>query len=116
MGFSRQEHWSGLTFPSPGDLPNPGIEPVSLVLAGGFFTRTSLVAQTVKDLPAIWETQVQFLGLEDPLEKEMATHSSILAWKIPWTEEPGQVSMGSQESDMTQRLNQQREEDRLFHR
>ena len=46
-------------------------------------------AQKVKDLPAIWETQVQFLGLEDPLEKEIATYSSILSWRIPWTEEPG---------------------------
>jgi len=56
-----------------------------------------MVAQTVKDLPAIWETQVQFLGLEDPLEKEIATYSSILAWIIPWTEEPGGLqSMGSQ--------------------
>ena len=43
----------------------------------------------VKNLPAMWETQVQFLGWEDPLEKEMATHSSILDWRIPWTEEPG---------------------------
>ena len=49
----------------------------------------SLVAQTVKNLPTMWETRVQFLGQEDPLEKEMATHSIILAWKIPWTEEPG---------------------------
>ena len=49
----------------------------------------SLVAQSVKNLPAMQETQVQFLGQEDPLEKEMATHSSILAWRIPWTEEPG---------------------------
>ena len=49
----------------------------------------SLGAQTVKNLPAMWESQVQFLGQEDPLEKEMATHSSILAWEIPWTEEPG---------------------------
>ena len=49
---------------------------------------------------------VQFLGQEDPLEKEMVIHSSILAWEIPWTEEPGGLqSMGSQESDMTQRLN-----------
>ena len=57
----------------------------------------SLVAQTVKSLPAMWETQVQALGWEDPLEKEMATHSSILAWKIPWTEEPGELQfMGSQ--------------------
>ena len=49
---------------------------------------TSLVAQMVKRLPTMQETQVQSLGQEDPLEKEMATHSSILAWKIPWTEEP----------------------------
>ena len=49
----------------------------------------SLVTQTVKNLPAIWETQVRSLGQEDPLEKEMATHSSILAWRIPWTVEPG---------------------------
>ena len=51
----------------------------------------------VKHLPAMLETWVQFLGREDPLEKEMATHSSIFAWKIPWTEEPGRLqSMGSQ--------------------
>ena len=56
-----------------------------------------LVAQMVKNLPAMWETQVQSLGQEDPLEKGMATHSSILAWKISWTEELGQLqSMGSQ--------------------
>ena len=48
-------------------------------------------AQTVCSLPAVQETQVQFLGPEDPLEKEMATHSSILAWRIPWTEEPGRL-------------------------
>ena len=59
--------------------------------------RTSLVAQTVKRLPTMQETRVQSLGWEDLLEKEMATHSSILAWKIPWAEEPGRVqSMGSQ--------------------
>ena len=58
---------------------------------------TSLVAQTVKRLPAMQETQVQSLGREDPLEKEMATHSSTLTWKIPWMEEPGRLqSMGSQ--------------------
>ena len=57
----------------------------------------SLVAQTVKGLPAMRETWVQFLGREDPLEKEMAIPSSTLAWKIPWTEEPGRLqSMGSQ--------------------
>ena len=51
----------------------------------------------VKNLPAVQETQVQSLGQEDPLEKGMATHSSILAWRIPWTEEPGGLqSMGSQ--------------------
>ena len=56
-----------------------------------------LVAQVVKNPHAMWETGVQFLGQEDPLEKEMATHSSILAWEIPWTEEPGGLqSMGSQ--------------------
>ena len=55
------------------------------------------MAQTVKSLPAVWETRVQSLGQQDPLEKEMATHSSILAWKIPWTEEPGRLqSMGLQ--------------------
>ena len=55
------------------------------------------MAQTVKRPPAVRETQVQSLGWEDPLEKEMATHSSNLAWKIPWTEEPGGLqSMGSQ--------------------
>ena len=48
----------------------------------------SLVAQTVKHLPTMWETWVRSLGWEEPLEKEMATHSSTLAWKIPWTEEP----------------------------
>ena len=59
--------------------------------------RASQVAQTVKNLPAVQETLVQSLGLEDPLEKGMATHSSILAWRIPWTEEPGGLqSMGSQ--------------------
>ena len=47
------------------------------------------MAQTVKRLPTMWETWVRSLGKEDPLEKEIATHSSILAWKIPWTEEPG---------------------------
>ena len=58
------------------------------------------MAQSVKNLPAMQETQVQSLGWEDSLEKEMATHSSILAWKIPWTEEPdGLQSIELQESD-----------------
>ena len=57
----------------------------------------SLVAQMVKNLPVMQETQVQSMSLENPLEKGMATHSSILAWEIPWTEKPGRLqSMGSQ--------------------
>ena len=59
--------------------------------------RASPVAQTVKPLPAMWETRVRSLGQEDPLEKEKATHSSILAWRVPWMEEPDRLqSMGSQ--------------------
>ena len=68
--------------------------------------RASLIAQSVKSLPAMQETWVRFLGGEDPLEKKMAIHSSILSWGIPWTEEPGRLpSMRSQESDTTERLN-----------
>ena len=59
----------------------------------------------VKRLPTVWESRVQSLDRKDALEKEMATHSSILAWKIRWTEEPGGLqSKGSQELDMTERL------------
>ena len=93
-------------FPSSGDLPNPGIEPLSPAQSGRFFTTVPpgkpicthvyiciykyiymgfLVAQLVKNPPAMWETWVQSLGWEDPLEKGNATHSCILAWKIPWT-------------------------------
>ena len=99
MGFSRKEHWSGLPFPSPEDLPYPGIEPGSpslqadslpFELPGKQGTNcVFLVAQMVKNLPAMQETRVQSLGREDPLEKGTATHSSILAWEIPWTEQPG---------------------------
>ena len=61
---------------------------------------SSLVAQLVKNLPAEQETQVRSPGWEDPLEKEIASHSNILAWRIPWMEEPGRLqSMGSQELD-----------------
>ena len=61
------------------------------------FALTSLVAQMVKRLPAMRETWVRSLGQEDPLEKEMATHSRTLAWKIPWMEDPGRPQfMGSQ--------------------
>ena len=59
----------------------------------------------VKNLPAMWETQVLSLGQKDPLEKGVATHSSILAWRIPWTEEPrGLQTMGFKESDTTGQL------------
>ena len=66
-----------------------------------YFSWASLIPQSVcKNLLAMQETQVQFLGWEDPMEKEMATHSGILAWRIPWTKEPSRLqSMGSQESD-----------------
>ena len=92
--------------PSSRDLPIPGIEPMTLVspaLADRFFP---LVAQGVKNLPAMQDTQetcVRSLDGEDPLEKGMANHSSILAWRIPWAEGPGRLqSMGSQELDMTE--------------
>ena len=72
--------------------------PHCIFLPASFVKRqTSLLAQTVKCLPTIWDTLVQSMGWEDPLEKEMATHPSTLAWKIPWTEEPCRLqSMGSQ--------------------
>ena len=67
------------------------------VLCDFIYMKASLVAQRLKRLPAMWETRVRSLGWEDPLEKDMATHSSILAWRIPWTEEPGRLqSTGSQ--------------------
>ena len=77
--FSRQEYWGGSPFPSPRDLPDSGVEPGLLLWQ----------AQMVKSLPAIQETPVQSLDWEDPLEEEMATHSIILAWRTPQTEEPG---------------------------
>ena len=140
MGFSRQEYWSGLPFPSPGeksllqvliktsDIPFlPGtwrnVCPHFLKIRHGsrlalankvqvemmwitsrqkhseanWWLKLYFLAQMEKHLPTMQETWVQFLGREDLLEKEMATHSSILAWKIPWTEEPGRLqSMGLQ--------------------
>ena len=70
----------------------PGKQNTGVTLLGA-----SLVAQVVKHLPAMRETRVRSLGQEDPLEKEMATHSSTLEWKIPWMEEPGGLqSLGSQ--------------------
>ena len=69
------------------------------------FLSRPLMAQMVKNLPAIQESWVPSLGQENPLEKGMATHSSILAWRIPWTEEPGQLqSLGCKESHMTEQL------------
>ena len=68
----------------------------------------SLIAKLLKNMPAMQETQVRSLGQEDTLKKERATHTTILAWRIPWTEEPGGLqSMGPQESDTTLRLSQQ---------
>ena len=101
MGFARQEYWSGLPFPCPGVLPDPGIKPGSP--AGGLlFLKNERCGHLFTPggsdgRPAVWETEVRSLGWADPLEKEMATHSSNLAWKIPWTEEPGGLqSLGSQ--------------------
>ena len=90
----------GITL-SNGSLPLNNAEVLTteipgIVLVLSFF-RASLVAHLVKNPPAMWETWVWSLSGEDPLEKGMATHSSILAWRIPWTEEPGRLqSMGSQ--------------------
>ena len=64
----------------------------------------SLVVQTVKNSPAMQETQILSLGLEYLLEKEMATHSSVLSWKIPWTEEPDGLHGVAKQSDMTERI------------
>ena len=130
MGFPRQEYWSGLPFPSPGDLPDPGIErrsPMSPALqvdplpteqkTWQYANSVSLLGRAtvychvidvidsgcgpvVKNLLCNCrrhETWVWSLGHQDPLEEDMATHFSILAWKIPWTEEIGGLnSMGSQ--------------------
>ena len=91
MGFSRQEYWSGVPLPSPGDLPNPEIKPWSPT------SQADYLPSEPPGMPAMQETCVRSLGREDPLEKEMATHSSTLAWKIPWMEEPGRLqSMGLQ--------------------
>ena len=69
-----------------------------------FFLMTSLVAQTVKNLPVKQETRFQSLDWDDPLEKGMAIHSSVLAWRIPWTEEPGRATVPgvTKESDMAE--------------
>ena len=95
--FSQQEYWSGLPFPLSGNLSDPEIElmcPTSPVLEDGF------VARLIRNPPTMQETWVLFLGWEDPLEKGMATHSSILAWRIPWTVYP----WGHKKSETTERL------------
>ena len=140
MEFSIQEYWSGFLFLSPGDFPDPVIEPGSpalqadslpfeppgkligkerellsahsqslliddrLLEASIICSWASLVAQMVKNLPAVQETQVQSLGWEDPMEKEMATYSSILAWIIPWTwtKEPGKLQSTGSQRDTTE--------------
>ena len=84
MGFSRQEYWSGWPFPYAGDLPDPGTEPVS-------FISSALARGTVEEMQGLQEARVQSLDQEDPLEEGMTTHSSILAWRSPWTEEPGRL-------------------------
>ena len=91
IGFPRQKYWSKLPFPTPGDLPDPGIKPqppaspVACIHRWVFYHWASLVALLVKNPPAMQEIWIRSLGWEDPLAKRKATHSSILAWKIPWT-------------------------------
>ena len=88
----------------PGNGGSSGTGPASLVgilalILKAVRNEASLVAQIVKNLPAMQETWVQSLGQEDPLKKDMATHPSVFAWRIPWTEEPGGLqSLGSQKS------------------
>ena len=78
---------------------------VNIISEDYLIAQVFAVAQTIKNLPAMQETQVQFLGQEDPLEKGIATHSSILAQRIPWTEEPGGYSPWvHKESDMTKQV------------
>ena len=82
---------------TPLEEPHLDNRSASFLKLQGIGYKTSLVAQMVKHLPTMWETWVRFLGQEDPLEKEMATHSSTLAWKIPWMEEPRRLqSVGPQ--------------------
>ena len=75
---------------------------VTAICLGFIFGWASLVAQRLKCLPAIWETRVWSLGQEDPLDKEMVTHSSILAWRIPWMEEPGRLPVHGVAKSRTQ--------------
>ena len=88
MPFSGLLH---LIYLSLGPTTANGIISFFLLMDNNFLMRDSLIAQSVKNLPAMQETQVRFMGWEDPLEKEMETHSGILTWKIPWAEEPGRL-------------------------
>ena len=83
---------TGFSGDREGGLVFPCLEEFSTYIICLTHFWSSLVAQTVKHLPTMWETRVQSLGWEDLLEKEMATHSSILAWKIPWMKKPGRLS------------------------
>ena len=119
MGFPSQECWSGFPSPSPGIFPTKGSNPlfrvfcISRILYPGAIWEFTLSHALPKGFPGSLqvkvsvcsaETWVRSLGREDPLEKEMATHSSTLAWRIPWAEEPGGLqSMGS-ESNTTEWL------------
>ena len=81
----------------PGSIPGSGRSPGEGIGYPLQYSWASLMAQTVKNLPAMQDTWVQSLAWEDPLEKGKAAHSSILAWRIPWTKEPGRLqSIGSQ--------------------
>ena len=99
MGFpgSSASEESACNAGDPGSVPGLGRSPGEGIGDPLQHSWASLVAQTVKSLPAMWETWVQSLGWEDPVKEGMATHSSILAWGIPWAEEPGRLqSAGSQ--------------------
>ena len=107
---SRGFQWLTQEWPEPECTSTEGTQPCSALLMchqkhwfiwmqhlGRIIAQASLVAQRLKRLPPMWETWVRSLGWEDPLEKEMVTHSSILAWRIPWMDKPGRLqSTGSQ--------------------
>ena len=99
MGFPGRsaDKESAYNAGDPSSIPGSGRSPGEGIGYSLQYSWASLVTQIVKNLPAMQDTWVQYLGWEDPLEKEMASCSSILAWKIPWSEEPGGLqSMGSQ--------------------
>ena len=90
MGFPGLPTMQSVWNPGdPGSIPGSGRSPGDGISYPFQYSWVSLVAQKVKNLPAVQEIRVQSLGWEDPPEEGMATHSSILAWRIPWTEEPG---------------------------